>query len=172
MSSPIHSHQVKGFSLVEVIIYMAIFIILAGGFETFIGTIRTEYLHAQTMLEVHDQGAQVIHVMAGTIRNARAITAPGTGSSGATLTVTTADSATNPTIFAVSGGVLTMKEGTGAAVPLTNDRVSVSSLSFANLSRSATPGVVRIRMTLGNGIESQHSEEVYSLDFYGSAAIR
>jgi len=167
------NNKQKGFSLIEAIIYTAIFSTFIMGFSAFINNLRSERLHTQSMIEIHDQGTRLIHIITGTVRNARTINAPGTGQNGTILSVTTVDPATDPTIFSVtSGGVLTMKEGTGATIPLTNNKVSVSNLSFENFSQAATPGVIKIRFTLGNGAESQRSQEKYSLDFYGSAAIR
>jgi len=73
-----------------------------------------------------------------------------------------------------STGALQVKEGAVSAtpVPLTNNKVQVTSLSFTNLTRSGTPGAVRISFTLSRINPSNRGEYDYQKTFTTTAAIR
>lgn len=71
-----------------------------------------------------------------------------------------------------SAGALQIKEGTGAVVPLTNDRVQVSSLSFKNLSRPSTPGVIQVSFIVSRVNSSGKNEYDYQKTFTGTASVR
>jgi hypothetical protein len=75
-------------------------------------------------------------------------------------------------VFALSGGTITMTEGAGAAVSLTNNLVNVSGLSFSNLSRASTPGTVRIQFTITYINNSGRNEFDYSKTFDSNASLR
>lgn len=63
-----------------------------------------------------------------------------------TLSLSTANGATNPTIFDFSSGVLTVKQGAGAAVALTNSKVVVTDLIFDNVSVSGKTRAIKITL--------------------------
>jgi hypothetical protein len=75
----------------------------------------------------------------------------------------------------VSGGSgpasLQIKEGTGSVIPLTNDKVTLSGLSFKNLSRSGTPGVVQVSFTVSRVNGSGKNEYDFQKTFTGTAAV-
>ncbi|MEY4744552.1 MAG: hypothetical protein RL272_497 [Candidatus Parcubacteria bacterium] len=94
------------------------------------------------------------------------------GSSSSTLILQMADPAKNPTKFWLSGGVVWMKEGTDPDIALTSSRVTVTDLTFTNLSYPGTPGLVRARMTVKYVSPSSRQEYVYEKLFTASATPR
>ena len=54
----------------------------------------------------------------------------------------------SPTVIDLSGTVLQVKEGAAAVVPLTGSKVQISGLTFKNLSRSGTTGIVQVSFTV------------------------
>lgn len=64
-----------------------------------------------------------------------------------------------------------VKEGAGGFVPLTNDSVRVSGLSFRNLSQSGTEGVVQVSFTLSRVNGSNRNEYDYQKIFVSSAEV-
>lgn len=75
-------------------------------------------------------------------------------------------------VFDLSNGTLRIKDGGGAEVALTNDRVVASDLVFQNLSRAGTPGIVRVQFTLTYVNPSGRNEYDYQSKFVGSASLR
>lgn len=126
----------------------------------------------QTIAEIEQSGTQVMQTTTQLIRNAETINSPATGASSSTLSLDVVDAAKDPTIIELSGGVIYITEGAGSAVPLTAAPVNVDSLTFYNLSRSGTPGVVRLQFTLTYTNPSGRQEYDYTKTFYGSASVR
>lgn len=158
----------KGISLVETIVYVAIFSIFVIGLAQFSTTLTKTRLHTQGVLEVNDQGSQVIKLITQILRNGSSVNAPTIGNSGSSLSIDTGVSATNPTTFSFSDGTLYITEGAGSPIALTNNKVVVSNLIFSNLSRVSTPNIIKISFTLTNA----DGRNPYSVTFDGSGALR
>ena len=157
----------RGISLVETIVYVAIFSLFIIGLAQFSTTLSKTRLHTQGVLEVNDQGSQAIKLITQTLRNASSVNSPNVGSSASTLNLTL-DSVPGNTIFYENGGVLYINEGPGAPIELTNNKVVISNLTFFNLSRANTPNIIKISFTL----TSVDARDPYSVNFDGSGALR
>lgn len=162
----------KGFSLIETIVYIAIFSMFIGALVTFTLNINSSRLKSQTMLEVKGQGADLMRILTKTITNATAINYPGTGLDSGTISVNTIDALKTPTIFSGSGEAIYITEGANSALVLTNNKVKVTNLSFTNVSKINTPGLIQIRFTISNTASQKLPEQQYSIDFYGTASLR
>lgn len=160
----------KGSTLIETLVYVAIFSILIGALTSFTISMITSRVRNQIILEVNDQGTKMVRTITQSIRNSRSVNTPTISTGSATLSLTTGVALNDPTIFSVSGGVLYITEGT-TTTAITNNRVSVSNLMFYNMSRSATPGVVKLSFTISNVTPSSNSAYNYSTDFYGGASM-
>lgn len=159
----------KGFTLIEMIIYIGIFSMLIGTILIFLNTISSSRINNQILLEVNNQGSSVVRIITSNIQNGISINNPNMTMGADTLSIETADTNTNPTIFSTINGVLYIKKGTDEEIALTNNKVQISNLIFTNLSRPDTLGVVQIYFKL-NGLD--HNNIIYSSDFYGSSSIR
>jgi hypothetical protein len=162
----------KGFSSIEMIVYIAVFAVFVGTLMSFLLNINNTRMHAQIMLEVNDQGASLMRTLTTTIKGTTAINYPGTGASSGTISVNTTSPGTTPTIFSANGEALFITEGANAAVALTNNKVKITNLTFNNVSRVGTPGTIQIRFTISNTADKLSAYEQYSADFYGSASLR
>lgn len=161
-----------GFTLIELLLYVAITGIMLSGISFFLSTLLESRIKNQTIAEVEQQGLQVMQIMTQVIRNAESITLPAQGTSATSTTINVVDVAKDPTLFDVSSSTLRTKEGAGAFVPLTNTHVAVSNLTFHNLSRGTTPGILRIQFTLTYVNPSGRNEYRYEKTFTGSAGLR
>lgn len=158
----------RGISLIETIVYIAIFSIFVIGIAQFSTTLTTTRLRTQGVLEVNDQGSQIIKLITQTLRNGNSVNIPTIGSSGSNLSINTGVPATNPTVFSESGGVLYITEGTDSPAALTNNKVVISNLAFSNFSRANTPNIIKVSFT----ITSASTRNPYSVNFNGSGALR
>lgn len=164
--------RVRGFTLVELLLYVALTGILLTSVSLTYYVVLRSRVKGETVSDVESVGRMALERMGSAIRNANAITSPTTGSTQATLTLSVPDSAKNPTVFSLSSGVLMIQEGAGAAVALTPARITVGSLTFANYGASGTEGVIRTQFTLTRNTTSPRNEYQYSKTFSGSAGIR
>jgi type II secretory pathway pseudopilin PulG len=161
----------RGFTLIETLIYVAIFSLFIGTLISFLNVMTTSRLNNQIVLEVSNQGDQIIRTIVRSIENADAINIPIISNTSSILSLATSDSLTNPTIFSLIGGIIYIKEGTGPQVALTNNNVTVNNLNFSNLALPSTSGSIQIRMTMTSIIKNSNNL-VKTDNFYGSASIR
>lgn len=161
-----------GYTLVELLVYIAIISTLLFAATAFFGVVVDARVKNQSITEVNQQGAQAMELIGQTIRNATSITTPAAGASGASLTLVVPTGSLSPTVFDSSSNVLRITEGAGAATSLTNSKVQVSSLTFRNLTRSGTPGIVQVSFTLARVNANNRNEYSYSKSFQTSVGLR
>lgn len=147
---------------------MAIFSVFVIGLAQFSTTLSSSRLHAQSVLEVNDQGSQAIKLITQTLRNGSSVNSPTIGNSDNELHIDTGVPSTNPTVFSLSDGVLYVSEDGDTPIALTNNKVVVSNLSFSNFSRTSTPNIIKVSFT----ITSASTRDPYTVNFSGSGALR
>ena len=162
----------SGFTLIELVLYVAIASIVLGAFLTVYTSVYQLRQKNQAVSEVEQQGQQVMQQISQTLRNAAAVTSPATGASSSALTLQTYSSGTNPTILSLSSGAVMDLEGTSSAVSLSSAKITVSSLSFQNLTRSGTHGIIKISFTVTSKNLTGRTENSFTKNFYNSAAVR
>lgn len=163
----------KGFTLVELILYVSICSILLLTISSFLSFLLGARVRSQAITEVNQQGFQVMSLITQTIRNGRSIQVPSIGTSSSTLSITTGNALLNPTIFNLSSTTLQIKEGSKTAVPLINSRVRLSDLTFQNVSSaSSTEKIIRISYTIDYVNQGGRSEYSFTKSFSGSATLR
>ena len=163
----------KGFTLVEMILYVSICSILLLTISTFLSFLLGARIRSQAITEVNQQGFRAMNLMTLTIRNGRSIENPSLGGTTGSLSMTTKDTLLNPTMFDVASGTLRITEGSGRPIPLTNSRVVMSNVSFQNLSASSSADrIIRISFTLNYGNSSGKDEYSFAKTFVESATMR
>lgn len=163
----------KGFTLVELILYVSICSILLLTISSFLSFLLGARIRSQAITEVNQQGFQVMSMITQTIRNGRSVQVPSMGTSSSTLSITTLNTLINPTVFSLSSTTIQVKEGSKTALPLTNSRIRVSSLTFENVSSgSSTEKIIRTSYTIDYINPAGRSEYNFSKSFTGSATIR
>lgn len=162
----------SGFSLVETLVYIAIFSVLIISITSFFGTMSSSRIRNQLTLEVNDQGAKVMKTITQALRNASQVNSPTIGNTGASLSLVTVNPVTSPTVFSLNNGAISVTEGSGSAVVLTNNKVIVSGLTFSNLSHPSTPNIIKISYTVTSSTTASGLGGQYSFTFNGSGALR
>lgn len=162
----------SGFTLVELLLYLGLAAVMLLAISVFLAMMLASRVKNQTVAEVQQQGSQVINLITAAIRNAEAVNAPALGAASSVLSLDAFGSINDPTVFDLASGVLQIKEGSGAVVPLTSARLTASALNFQNLSRSGTPGNIRIQFTLSYVNPAGKNEYDYSKTFYASGSLR
>lgn len=156
----------KGFSLIELILYIGIISVFILVVFQFIFIFVDARSKDQTISEVEDQGAQALKQITQLIRNSEAITSPIKGESASSLTLDVIDPLKDPTIIDLSNGVIRIKEGVNNYINLTNDYVVVSDLLFNNVSKEKNTGIIKIDFTINfynpNNMEQFNYEKIFT----------
>ena len=172
MSSTENTNKQRGFTLIELLLYVSIVGGLLMAISMFFATTLESRVKNQSISEVNQQGSAVMEYITKTIRNSDSITTPAAGASAASLTLAVPTGSLSPTIFDLNGTAFQVKEGAAAAIPLTNNKVQISSLSFKNLTRSGTPGIIQVSFIVSRTNTSNRNEYDYQRTFTSSAALR
>lgn len=162
----------RGYTLIELLLYVGIVSTLLVGITLYFASVAEARVKNQTIMEVEQQGAMVMDHITNTVRNATSVSAPAIGSSANQLTVVVPTGSLSPTIFDLSSEAIRIKEGVAAAIALTSSDIRVTSLSFTNMSRSATVEVVRVTFTMSHVNPSNRNEYDYEKIFTSSVTLR
>lgn len=167
----VKTKQQSGYTLLELLLYVAIVGTLLISITAFFGMVADARVKNQSVSEVNDQGTAVMDSLTQTIRNATSITAPAAAGSGASLTLVVPTGSLSPTVFSLNGTTLQVTEGTGSAVALTSNDVQITSLTFKNLTRSGTSGIVQVSFVIQRTNPNSRNEYDYQRTFTSSAEI-
>lgn len=118
----------QGFTLIEIILYIAIVSIVVTSLVPFAWNVIGGGIKATTEREIYDNARYISEQIKYQIRNATGINSV----SSSQISLVTANSATNPTVIAVSGNNMTMKQGTGSTIYLNSQNATVSAVTFTN----------------------------------------
>jgi len=161
--------KTKGFSLFEVVVYIAIVSILMVSVLAIAAESMSSRVKAVAMQQVNYQSQFVMTRLTNDVRAATTIDAA--DFSGNVLTVTLADGTTHQ--FAVTANQMTLSENGGAAVELTSDAVIVSTFT---LSDRTTVGSdihdVSIELTLESASNNVSPDYAASQTLISTASVR
>lgn len=154
----------KGQSAIEIVLYLGLVILIMPVIAALTFFSVDVRVRGQEVNVVVAEGERLAQVLSQTIRNAKGINSPLLGESNTQLSLKMADSARDPTIFSLSNGAITIKEGVGQAISLISSQVTASNLIFSNKSQAGTPGTIKAQFTL--------SAANLTKNFYVSASLR
>jgi prepilin-type N-terminal cleavage/methylation domain-containing protein len=166
----------RGFTLIEMILYIAIVSIFLGGVVQLAWNSIYGRVKAQVMEHVNYAARFVGKRMMYEIRNASAINSLSAGS----ICLASSDSTRNPTRIYVTGGTIRIGWGGGGTtcatttndVALTGTNVTVSSVFFTNLTSGTLTRHIQFIYTITSSAASGRQEYVASQSYEGSAELR
>lgn len=138
----------KGFTLLELLIYIAVFSILALACSYLLWQITKNSNQNYVLIELQDNSRFCLKKISHTIRQAQAINQPLIGQSSNLLSLQMADPSLNPTVFQIQNNQLTITQGSQGTYILSTDQIIVDSLLFTNLSYENTPGSIKTDLSL------------------------
>jgi len=162
----------QGFTLIELMLYVAIASVVLLMVTSFFQMTLAAKIKNRTILEVEQQGMQIMQIITQTIINSEAIISPTPGNSSTGLTLDVVSAVDDPTIFDLSSGTIRITQGVGVPVNLSSSLVNVDSLIFQNLSKTDTPGILRVEFTLSYINNTGRNEFNWSKNFYSSISLR
>lgn len=164
--------HISGFTLIEFLIYFSILAILMVIMSGILFQVLSNRTRLGTLDEINQNARTIIEQLTTRIHNAQGITTPTQGTTTSNLSLTYTDSVKNPTVIDLSSGLIRVQEGSSLTVPLNSNEVTVSNLSFTNISYPNAPGGIRIVFTLQSSNTSSGQEYSHAETFYTTATIR
>jgi len=167
------SSKQRGFTLIELLLYMAISSIIMTATVALLLLMLSAREQNQAVGEVEGQGAFVMQEIGESIRNAASITTPLPAAAANSLTLQETDTTKSPTVYALASGVVSVTEGNTKAIALNSNAISISNLSFQNLSLAGTTSqIIRVTFTVTYVNNTGRPELDYAKTFYNSYSLR
>ncbi|KND51768.1 MAG: hypothetical protein ABA06_00710 [Parcubacteria bacterium C7867-001] len=142
----------KGFTLLETLVYIALFTILIGGAVVGAYNLFEAAERGGTRVMLQEETDFLIAKVNWALSGAQAVTAPGVGTTGSALTVAKWDTSIgNPVVVAQNGTNLTLSKGGGSPAVLNNTNVFVTAFTVTHTEGSGdgiTPESVEASVTL------------------------
>jgi len=151
----------KGFTLIEVLLYIAIIGMIIQGFIIFVLSIASTNSKTYVVQEVQANTRIALDMISQKIRAADDVITPSEGNSTSTLILDMPDPSPNLT-FSIIDGVLGIIEGVASSTPITSNEVNISILTFTNLAPVGEKDNIKIEITAiyrtGESKEFQYSQ--------------
>jgi len=161
----------KGFSLVEMLIYIAILVLMLFVIVNILQTMVSSQRTLKTSKALENSGIFSLERMVREIRNAENVNTlqSALGNNPGVLVLSGTDEDGNPRTvkFLISGGLLTVEENGVSEGALTQVGTNITSLIFNHIITDNSEAV-RIQMTVESGTGSNYRSE----NFYSTAVLR
>jgi type II secretory pathway pseudopilin PulG len=163
----------KGYSLLEVIIYVAIFAFLSVGAVDFIGDAYGVMAKVSLQRKVNAEGELVMQRLLRETREAYDVRTASTtwnahpGKLSLYTFLNPTGTATTTADFYISSGVLRLTKGT-STIDITSDDISVSNLIFRSIQSATTSRAVKIELQITGSTRAT----TITNNFYGTALLR
>ncbi len=164
--------QAGGFTLVESLVYLAIFVVLLAGIVNAISVLSSSYRNVRTARSIESSAISLMDRIIREVRNSTSIDSAQSsfGINPGSLSLNVVDGSGNPSTirFYVSNQRVILEENGMSLGPVTASNVTVSSLVFRSYS-TTTSSAVKIEMTLSS---ASTSKVFVTRNFYGTAVLR
>ena len=161
----------KGFTLIEVLIYIAIIGIVVTSFITFSLSISETKNKNYVIQEVHANSRVALNLISQKIRGTQGVVNPTEGDTSNTLVLDIPDTDDNLT-FNVEGNVLNITEGTAIPLAITSDEVKVTNLVFSNLTPTGERANIMVEITVEYNNAGTDIEYTYSQNLQTAVSLR
>lgn len=143
-----HSKQ-NGFTLIEILVYIAVFAIVAGLLIGILSTATRVQNRETAAAEITQQLEFVLQNIQRYVRESSNIDIP-TGSATSTLKLRTNNSSTDPILIFTdaSNTAIYIQQGTGASTTLTSNRVLIGNFSVTKYENPSGHATIQLDMTL------------------------
>lgn len=153
----------KGYTLIELLLYIGIISILLGSTTLFFGAIIEARVKNQSISEVEQQGELAMDHIAQAIRNATSITSPAAGASAGSLILAMPTASINPTTFGMSGGTSVLGYNVDGTNTDSSNSNSMNAVKFtATTSGTVSTLYARIGATVGTNPNNKAQMAIYS----------
>jgi type II secretory pathway component PulJ len=164
----IRKNSQNGYSLMELVVYIALFAMLSIVMTRSLITVMRTYASAKTYRTLQTNGELVMERVAREIREATTITSATYDSSPGALALSGIDStsAVHTASFSVSSGVIQINDN-GTTTALSTSDVTVSSLIFRHMTTAGGGHAIKIELTL-----TTNRGNIASASFYDTIFLR
>ncbi len=138
-----------GFTLVEVIIYVGIFAVLATMVAGMLWNLGSGAMANRARISVGTEADFALRKMSWAFTGLTAVNEPAVSASSSRISVTRSGIADNPIVFELASGTIFMQRGSGPAARLLSDNVRVTDLVFSHIPQIiGQPEAIAVELSL------------------------
>ncbi len=168
-----HFRTQNGTTLIEILLYLALISTLVMAVLAFFSAVISAREKAATMLNVDQQSMQIMQQINQEVRSSDGIASPLPGESAGSLSLSQGSEDSESVLtFSLEDGRLVLNDVTSEVSYLNSGYVSITELSFKNVSRPETNDCIRIQFTISHVNPDGRSEMSYTKNYYGGACVR
>jgi prepilin-type N-terminal cleavage/methylation domain-containing protein len=157
-------HLRKGYTLIELLIFVAIFAVAAAAFVSVLVVIVRVQSQQSSSGAVQEESAALLQQLQYYVQNSSLVNIPIDAAPTSTLSLRMSSSSTDPTTITVSAsGTVYLQQGSSTATPLTSNHVKVSNLSFVRHTNPPSHDTVSISFTMANN--TANLQQLFSQSF-------
>lgn len=160
----------KGFTLIELMLYMSLFVVIFTALFASLNIFYSNKIKNRTILEVEQQGQLISILISQEIRNAQSILSPLIGSSSDVLSLEHLDVSKNPISFSLLNGKMIVSEDSNI-FNLSNSKIEISNLNFENNSIASGTQSIFFSFDVSYESSSDRREYKYDQNFSGTANL-
>lgn len=165
----IMNNHSKGFTFIELILYVAIIAIILSALVPFAWNTVESGVKSSVQQEVNTNARYISERIKYEIRNATGINSVTSSS----ISFITSTPSTNPTVIDLSGGNIRIQQGIGSVINLNSTNTVINSLTFTNYSSGDTKTKhIQFRITVAASFAAARQEYQDSVVVEGSSEIR
>jgi prepilin-type N-terminal cleavage/methylation domain-containing protein len=159
------------FTLIEMLIYIAIIGIVISGFVSYSLSVSGVHNKNYSVVTVQANGRTVLEILSQSIHKAQAVLSPASFATSSYLILDMPGASPNIT-FSVSNGTLFMAEGNVSTTTVTDSQVSVSNLIFTHRAISTERANIQIDLTIDYRIPVEDKQFGYSKSYRTAVSSR
>ncbi len=139
----IHTQSKSGFTLIEVVIYIALFATLLGSVVISAYTLFESAQHNQTQNLLVEEGNFLLDKITWVVADTKVVNSPAVGTTGSILSVTKFDATLpDPFVVKISGNTITLERGSASAHTLNNSNVWITDLTFTHETQTYSTSIL------------------------------
>ena len=148
-SFSIKNNTNKGVTLIETLVYLALFAILFGGAVIATYSLIESNGRGQAQVLLEEEGNFIVSKISSALSGAKSVEMPSVGATSSKLSLTKWDPSLNTVVIQLNSGNVTISKNSGADVVFNNPDVSVSNLNFKqNYNGGTNPKSVNFSFTI------------------------
>lgn len=147
----------KGFSVIELLVYIGIFVASAVFLVSILIVFTQIHVKQSSVNEVNDQVSFVNSTVSRLIRGSSLVETD-TGSATSTLTLRMSSSTLDQTLVYASGTILYVEEGSYDPVPITDSKVTIDSFLVTKYENPGGHALVQVDLTMSYNTENIRSK--------------
>lgn len=171
MLMKIKNNKKNGFTLIELIFYIALFSVFFVSLFLVLNIFYENKNKNSVTIEVEQQGLLISQVISQEIRNSQSIISPTIGDNSSSLSLQSFDVSRSPIVFYLDSGAVILSENGSVIDNLNSNRIIVSNLNFVNNSIVDNIQGISFSFTVSYKNNSGKKQYEYNKDFFGSVNL-